>query len=154
MKGFYRTKYTTPGGETRHAAVTQFEVCGWSMCVWSHVVGRWWSCDQYSLYWHHYWHNESYLQIKTYRYKTRNCQVWRGNYVLCELLLKHYNIITTFRIVQTTSLLVIGCKYCDIGIKLWQTKKAKRIVWYVWCRIALLVCQCIHACLSVSNYPA
>lgn len=26
MKGFYRSKYTTPGGEVRYAAVTQFEV--------------------------------------------------------------------------------------------------------------------------------
>lgn len=27
MKGFYRSKYTTPTGDTRYAAVTQFEVC-------------------------------------------------------------------------------------------------------------------------------
>lgn len=26
MKGFYRSKYTTPTGDTRYAAVTQFEV--------------------------------------------------------------------------------------------------------------------------------
>ena len=26
MKGFYRSKYSTPEGEERHAAVTQFEV--------------------------------------------------------------------------------------------------------------------------------
>lgn len=26
MKGFYRSKYTTPSGEVRYAAVTQFEV--------------------------------------------------------------------------------------------------------------------------------
>jgi len=26
MKGFYRSKYTTPSGEERYAAVTQFEV--------------------------------------------------------------------------------------------------------------------------------
>lgn len=26
MKGFYRSKYTTPAGEVRYAAVTQFEV--------------------------------------------------------------------------------------------------------------------------------
>lgn len=26
MKGFYRSKYTTPTGEIRYAAVTQFEV--------------------------------------------------------------------------------------------------------------------------------
>lgn len=26
MKGFYRSKYTTPSGEIRYAAVTQFEV--------------------------------------------------------------------------------------------------------------------------------
>lgn len=29
MKGFYRSKYTTSGGEVRYAAVTQFEVSGW-----------------------------------------------------------------------------------------------------------------------------
>ena len=28
MKGFYRSKYTTPDGEERHCAVTQFEVEG------------------------------------------------------------------------------------------------------------------------------
>lgn len=28
MKGFYRSKYTTPAGEVRYAAVTQFEVGG------------------------------------------------------------------------------------------------------------------------------
>ena len=27
MKGFYRTRYTTPWGEERYAAATQFEVC-------------------------------------------------------------------------------------------------------------------------------
>ena len=27
MKGFYRSKYTTPSGEERFGAVTQFEVC-------------------------------------------------------------------------------------------------------------------------------
>jgi hypothetical protein len=27
MKGFYRSRYTTPAGEVRYAAVTQFEVC-------------------------------------------------------------------------------------------------------------------------------
>ena len=27
MKGFYRSKYTTPSGEERYCAVTQFEVC-------------------------------------------------------------------------------------------------------------------------------
>ena len=37
MKGFYRTKYTTPGGETRHAAVTQFEVC--VLLYVSYIVG-------------------------------------------------------------------------------------------------------------------
>jgi len=26
MKGFYRSKYTTPDGKDRYAAVTQFEV--------------------------------------------------------------------------------------------------------------------------------
>lgn len=26
MKGFYRNKYTTPSGETRYGAATQFEV--------------------------------------------------------------------------------------------------------------------------------
>ena len=26
MKGFYRSKYTTPDGQERHCAVTQFEV--------------------------------------------------------------------------------------------------------------------------------
>ena len=30
MKGFYRSKYTTPSGEERYGAVTQFEVC---VCV-------------------------------------------------------------------------------------------------------------------------
>lgn len=28
MKGFYRSKYTSPAGEVRYAAVTQFEVSG------------------------------------------------------------------------------------------------------------------------------
>lgn len=28
MKGFYRSKYSTPAGEPRYAAVTQFEVSG------------------------------------------------------------------------------------------------------------------------------
>lgn len=29
MKGFYRSKYTSPTGEIRYAAVTQFEVSEW-----------------------------------------------------------------------------------------------------------------------------
>ena len=38
MKGFYRSKYTTPSGEERFGAVTQFEVCVFvCMCVCVHV---------------------------------------------------------------------------------------------------------------------
>ena len=33
MKGFYRSKYTTPSGEERYGAVTQFEVCSACVCV-------------------------------------------------------------------------------------------------------------------------
>ena len=33
MKGFYRSKYTTPDGQERFAAVTQFEVCYLTVCV-------------------------------------------------------------------------------------------------------------------------
>jgi len=33
MKGFYRSKYTTPSGEERYAAVTQFEVSWVRLCV-------------------------------------------------------------------------------------------------------------------------
>lgn len=32
MKGFYRSKYTTPSGDSRFAAVTQFEVQIASVC--------------------------------------------------------------------------------------------------------------------------
>ena len=32
MKGFYRSKYTTPSGEERYGAVTQFEVCCVCLC--------------------------------------------------------------------------------------------------------------------------
>ena len=32
MKGFYRSKYTTPSGEERYGAVTQFEVCYCTQC--------------------------------------------------------------------------------------------------------------------------
>lgn len=32
MKGFYRSKYTTPSGEVRYAAVTQFEVWYFVKC--------------------------------------------------------------------------------------------------------------------------
>ena len=37
MKGFYRSKYTTPSGEERYGAVTQFEVC---VCVYVCVYVR------------------------------------------------------------------------------------------------------------------
>lgn len=36
MKGFYRSKYTTPTGDTRYAAVTQFEV--WAVFLFSRNV--------------------------------------------------------------------------------------------------------------------
>ena len=37
MKGFYRSKYTTPSGEERYAAVTQFEVSKYQLSLCVHV---------------------------------------------------------------------------------------------------------------------
>ena len=48
MKGFYRSKYTTPSGEERYGAVTQFEVCVVRvcarMCVCAYVCVRAYVC--------------------------------------------------------------------------------------------------------------
>ena len=35
MKGFYRSNYTTPSGEKRVCAVTQFEVGGQATVLWN-----------------------------------------------------------------------------------------------------------------------
>lgn len=41
MKGFYRSKYTTPSGENRYAAVTQFEVNSYQSTRFIHFFARW-----------------------------------------------------------------------------------------------------------------